>query len=96
MEKFSADSHLTLQQFTQACRMDLSLTDIPEKQRMENISTVAADSGDVVDSLLNVLEKIPVFLPSPAPVPIPLPVIAGVVSISGTYGSGRPCIAGTR
>lgn len=80
MEGFSKGSSVALQQFAESSRLDLSLTDIPEKQ-IRSAPDVSPGSKDTIDSLIDTLGKIPVLIPSPLPVPIPLPIIAGAVKL---------------
>lgn len=89
MENFSKGSSLALQQFAESSRLDLFLTDIPEKQKRGTIPNAGPGSKDTVDNLLDTLGKIPVIIPSPLPVPIPLPVIARVVKLLKNFIFGK-------
>ena len=71
MEGFSKGSSLALQQFAESSRLDLSLTDIPEKQN-RSVPDISPGRGDTIDSLIDTLGKIPVLIPSPPASPNPI------------------------
>lgn len=92
MDKFSKESNLTLQHFKETCKMNLSLDNIPQANVADRIPKRQAEK-DEIDGLLDCLEKVPLFIPTPIAIPIPFPMVVSIIKtlkkwIFGT-GSGE-------
>jgi GTP-binding protein EngB required for normal cell division len=80
MEQFSRESNSTLNNFTEECRMNLSLINIPSESTPIHVVSTGKHTDDDIDVLLNALEKVPILIPTPGPIP-KIPVVVVVEAI---------------
>ena len=91
MRRYEQESQTTLEKFTSDWKLELKLSDIPTKEEIRIKTFHTEKSKDFLDECLDIIEKIPILLPTPTPIPIPLPVLAKAVKVvkEWLFGPGK-------
>ena len=81
MHRYEQESQTTLDKFTNDWKLELQLSSMPVMEKFTVKTFNSEKSKDILDDCLDVIEKIPILIPTPTPIPIPLPVIVKVVKV---------------